>query len=30
MMKIDKDAVKAEFIEMLKSTGRVGVDYVIE
>lgn len=30
MMKIDKDAVKAEFIEMIKSTGREGVDYVIE
>lgn len=29
-MKIDKDAVKAEFIEMLKSTEREGVDYVIE
>lgn len=29
-MKIDKEAVKAEFIEMLKSTEREGVDYVIE
>jgi hypothetical protein len=29
-MKIDKDAAKAEFIEMLKSTEREGVDYVIE
>ena len=29
-MKIDKEAVKAEFIEMLRSTGREGVDYVLE
>ena len=29
-MKIDKDAVKAEFIEMLRSTKREGVEYVIE
>lgn len=29
-MKIDKETVKAEFIEMLKSTEREGVDYVIE
>ena len=29
-MTIDKDAVKAEFIDMLRSTGREGVDYVIE
>ncbi len=29
-MKVDKDAVKAEFIEMLKSTEREGIDYVIE
>lgn len=28
--KIDKEAVKKEFIEMLKSTEREGVDYVIE
>lgn len=29
-MKLDKEALKAEFIEMLKSTNREGVDYVIE
>lgn len=29
-MNIDKEAAKAEFIEMLRSTGREGVDYVIE
>lgn len=29
-MSIDKEAAKAEFIEMLRSTGRDGVDYVIE
>ncbi|MDE6272196.1 MAG: HD domain-containing protein [Muribaculaceae bacterium] len=30
MNKIDKEAVKAEFIEMLRSTEREGVDYVLE
>ncbi|MDE7179623.1 MAG: HD domain-containing protein [Muribaculaceae bacterium] len=29
-MKIDKNAIKEEFIAMLKSTEREGVDYVIE
>lgn len=30
MYKIDKEEVKKEFIDLLKSTGRDGVDYVIE
>ncbi len=30
MAKIDKEAVKEEFVELLKSTGREGVDYVLE
>ena len=30
IMKIDKEEVKNEFIELLKSTNREGVDYVIE
>lgn len=30
MSKIDKDAVREEFVELLKSTEREGVDYVLE
>lgn len=29
-MKIDKQALKEEFVEMLRSTGREGTDYLIE
>ena len=30
MKKIDKEAIKKEFIDLLKSTNREGVDYVLE